>query len=93
MAKQKTVYVAMSADIVHPGHLNIIREAARFGEVTDWVSQLCRDQPTPYRWELKESTSKLYNWLEEADEEINWDRPRHSQVLHWSDGASDKSEN
>ena len=25
----KRVYVAMSADIIHPGHLNIIREAAK----------------------------------------------------------------
>lgn len=28
------VYVAMSADIIHPGHLNIIREAAKLGDVT-----------------------------------------------------------
>lgn len=30
----KKVYVAMSADIIHPGHLNIIKEAAKLGEVT-----------------------------------------------------------
>jgi phosphoenolpyruvate phosphomutase / 2-hydroxyethylphosphonate cytidylyltransferase len=30
----KTVYVGMSADLVHPGHLNIIKEAAKLGEVT-----------------------------------------------------------
>ena len=30
----KQVYVAMSADIIHPGHLNIIKEAAKLGEVT-----------------------------------------------------------
>lgn len=30
----KKVYVAMSADIIHPGHLNIINEAAKLGEVT-----------------------------------------------------------
>ncbi len=30
----KRVYVAMSADIIHPGHLNIIREAAKLGDVT-----------------------------------------------------------
>ena len=30
----KTVYVAMSADIIHPGHLNIIKVAAKLGEVT-----------------------------------------------------------
>ncbi len=30
----KLVYVAMSADLVHPGHLNIIREAQKLGQVT-----------------------------------------------------------
>lgn len=30
----KTVYVGMSADLIHPGHLNIIREATQLGEVT-----------------------------------------------------------
>ena len=30
----KNVYVAMSADIVHPGHLNIIKRARELGEVT-----------------------------------------------------------
>ena len=30
----KVVYVGMSADLVHPGHLNIIKEARKLGEVT-----------------------------------------------------------
>jgi len=30
----KRVYVGMSADLVHPGHLNIINEAKKLGEVT-----------------------------------------------------------
>ena len=30
----KTVYVAMSADLIHPGHLNILAEARKLGEVT-----------------------------------------------------------
>lgn len=30
----KQVYVGMSADLVHPGHLNVIRKAASLGEVT-----------------------------------------------------------
>jgi len=30
----KKVYVAMSAVIIHPGHLNIIENAAKYGEVT-----------------------------------------------------------
>lgn len=28
------VYVGMSADLIHPGHLNILKKAAEFGEVT-----------------------------------------------------------
>lgn len=31
---KKNVYVGMSADLVHPGHLNIIKEAKKYGEVT-----------------------------------------------------------
>lgn len=30
---EKLVYVGMSADIIHPGHLNIIHEAAKLGRV------------------------------------------------------------
>lgn len=30
----KTVYVGMSADLVHPGHLNVLRKAQELGEVT-----------------------------------------------------------
>ena len=30
----KVVYLGMSADLVHPGHLNIIKEAAKLGSVT-----------------------------------------------------------
>lgn len=34
MANKKTVYVGMSADLIHPGHLNIIDVARDLGEVT-----------------------------------------------------------
>ncbi len=30
----KTVYLGMSADVIHNGHINVIREAANLGEVT-----------------------------------------------------------
>ena len=30
----KKVYVGMSADLVHPGHMNIIKKASEFGDVT-----------------------------------------------------------
>ncbi|MBP5540730.1 MAG: phosphoenolpyruvate mutase [Bacteroidales bacterium] len=32
--EEKTVYVGMSADMIHPGHLNIIHEACKLGRVT-----------------------------------------------------------
>jgi cytidyltransferase-like protein len=31
--KKKISYVAMSADLIHPGHLNIISHARKYGEV------------------------------------------------------------
>jgi phosphoenolpyruvate phosphomutase / 2-hydroxyethylphosphonate cytidylyltransferase len=31
---RKTVYVGMSADLVHPGHLNVLARASELGEVT-----------------------------------------------------------
>ena len=34
MKNQKLVYIGMSADLIHPGHLNIIREGLKLGEVT-----------------------------------------------------------
>lgn len=34
MEKEKIVYIGMSADLLHPGHLNIINAARRLGEVT-----------------------------------------------------------
>jgi len=32
--KMKKVYIGMSADLVHPGHINILREAEKLGEIT-----------------------------------------------------------
>lgn len=33
MSEEKTVYVGMSADLIHPGHLNILSEAEKYGRV------------------------------------------------------------
>ncbi len=33
-SNEKTVYVGMSADIIHPGHLNVIQHARALGKVT-----------------------------------------------------------
>jgi phosphoenolpyruvate mutase len=32
--KNKNVYIGMSADLIHPGHLNILKKAAKLGDVT-----------------------------------------------------------
>ena len=34
MSELKVVYVAMSADLIHPGHLNVIAKASELGRVT-----------------------------------------------------------
>ncbi len=34
MSTVKKVYVGMSADLIHPGHINILNHAAKLGEVT-----------------------------------------------------------
>lgn len=34
MHKESTVYVGMSADLIHPGHINILQRAAELGQVT-----------------------------------------------------------
>jgi len=33
MIKEKTMYVRLSADIIHPGHLNILHVAQKYGRV------------------------------------------------------------
>lgn len=47
----KKVYVGMSADLVHPGHLNILTKASKYGEVivgllTDEQLRLTKDYRT-----------------------------------------------
>lgn len=34
VVRAKKVYVAMGADLIHPGHLNIIKKASELGEIT-----------------------------------------------------------
>lgn len=34
MSDRSVVYVGMSADLIHPGHINVLERAAEFGEVT-----------------------------------------------------------
>ena len=34
MGNKKTVYVGMSADLLHSGHTNLLKEAAKYGDIT-----------------------------------------------------------
>lgn len=43
----KKVYVGMSADLIHPGHLNIINEAKKYGEVA--IGLLTDEAITSYK--------------------------------------------
>ena len=49
--KKKTVYVPMAVDILHPGHINIIRKSAELGEVTVGLftdEAIASYKPVPY---------------------------------------------
>jgi phosphoenolpyruvate phosphomutase / 2-hydroxyethylphosphonate cytidylyltransferase len=34
MSSRPTVYVGMSADLIHPGHINVLKQAAELGDIT-----------------------------------------------------------
>lgn len=61
------------------------RKSLRFGIVNDWIHSKCEDVPLPYRWEIKENTRIFYDWLAHFVPQITWDRPHHSQVIHWQE--------
>lgn len=60
MSNRKTVYVAISSDILHRGHLNILEQAAKLGEVI--VGLLTDSAIATYKraplldWETREAT-------------------------------------
>jgi len=34
----KKVYIAIGADILHPGHINVINKGAEYGKVICWIT-------------------------------------------------------
>jgi hypothetical protein len=60
-----------------------VEKSLRFGAVNNWIHGKCEDVPLPYRWEIKSITHGFYNWLSHFFAEVTWERPRHSQVIHW----------
>jgi hypothetical protein len=60
------------------------QRSMRFGAVSNWVHSKCEDVPLPYRWEIKDSVRRLYNWLAAAYPEISWNIPNYSMVIYWN---------
>lgn len=104
METGKTVYVGMSADIIHPGHLNIIHEAAKLGHVVVGVltdSAIASYKRLPYL--TYEQRSVIVEDLKGVDEVIpqttldyvpNLEKVRPDYVLHgddWKRGVQQKT--
>ncbi len=59
-------------------------KSLHFGAMNNWIHSHCSDVPLPYRWEIKENTRILYNWLAFFFDNIEWSIPgNHSQVICW----------
>ncbi|MCR5395412.1 MAG: phosphoenolpyruvate mutase [Bacteroidales bacterium] len=102
--KQKVVYVGMSADIIHPGHLNIIHEATKLGRVVVGVltdAAIASYKRLPYL--TYEQRSLVVSNLKGVDEVMpqttldyvpNLEKVRPDYVLHgddWKQGVQQKT--
>ncbi|WP_270563019.1 phosphoenolpyruvate mutase [Clostridium beijerinckii] len=96
----KTVYVAMSADIIHQGHLNVLNEARKFGDIivglhTDEVIRCYWRNPIMKYDERKEVISNIKGVVsvvpqESLDQVPNLLEIRPNYVLHgddWKEGS------
>lgn len=93
--KEKTVYAAMSADLLHQGHLNIIKKAAEYGELTVGVlsdKAISSYKRLPYqkfeiRKQIIESIKGVSNVIlqEDHDYEKNLRKLRPDFVIHGDD--------
>ena len=104
MGKIKTVYVGMSADIIHTGHLNIIHEANKLGRVV--VGVLTDEAIASYKrlpYLTYEQRSEIVANLKGVDEVIpqttldyvpNLEKVRPDYVLHgddWKQGVQQET--
>ena len=96
----KTVYVAMSADIIHKGHLNVLNEARKFGDVivglhTDDVIRSYWRNPIMKYEERKEVVSNIKGVIsvipqESLDQVPNLIELKPDYVVHgddWKEGS------
>ena len=101
---EKIVYVGMSADIIHPGHLNILHEASKYGRVI--VGVLTDEAIASYKrlpYLNYEQRSMVVSNLKGVSEVIpqptldyrpNLEKVRPDYVVHgddWKDGVQAKT--
>ena len=65
--------------------INDKRKSKGYGQVVSWIQNNTTTVPTPRSWELKkeEVVNILYEWICYFDNRFYWDRPKHSQVIHY----------
>lgn len=104
MDKEKIVYVGMSADIIHPGHLNILHEAQKYGRVIVGVltdAAIASYKRLPYlNYEQRAMVVRDLKGVSEVVEQTTLDyRPnlekiRPDYVVHgddWKEGVQAKT--
>ena len=97
--RTKTVYVGMGADLLHPGHINIILEAKKLGEViigllTDEALMSYKGKPY-LSWEQRKTVIEQIRGVKEVVEQTTLDyvpnlrKYRPDFVVHgddWKEG-------
>ena len=96
----KKVYVGMSADLIHPGHLNILKKASELGQVTVGVltdSAIASYKRLPYmnyeqRAEVVSNLKAVYEVIPQStlDYSENLKALKPDYVVHgddWKDGV------
>ena len=66
---EKTVYACFCTDIIHEGHLNIIREAKKYGKLT--IGVLCDSEMVRYTRYLTKDTEERVKMVEKLDDVEN----------------------
>lgn len=97
---KKSVYVGMSADLIHPGHLNILKKAAELGDVTIGLltdAAIASYKRVPYmtfaqRREVVENLKGVAHVVEQEtlDYVPNLEKLRPDYVVHgddWREGV------
>ncbi len=77
MKKKKTIYLSLAADIIHSGHLNIIKKAKNYGDVV--IGLLTDNAITEHKtiplinYEQRFNIVKNIRYVSKIVEQNNWD--------------------